>query len=583
MSTRYLLLLALTAFLLASNPASASSSATDDDDDEDLTFLEDDSSSSSSPAHHYPDSDHFDDDDEDFAGEGGGDFENYDDLDGGGDSDPDAYYKAPEVDEKDVVVLNDGNFSDFVKDRRFVLVEFYAPWCGHCQSLAPEYAAAATELKGEKDVALAKVDATEESELSQEHDVQGFPTLYFFVDGVRKPYPGQRTKEAIVTWIKKKIGPGISNVTTLDDAERILTSESKVALGYLNSLVGPESEELAAASRLEDDVNFYQTVNPDVAKLFHLDAKAKRPALVMIKKEDEKLSYFDGNFSRSSIAEFVFANKLPLVTIFTRENAPAVFESEIKKQLILFANKKDTEKALAPFQEAAKLFKGKLICVYVDMENEDVGKPVSDYFGITTSPKLIGYTGNEDTKKFIFDKEITVDNIKAFGQDFIDDKLKPFFKSDPIPENNDGDVKIVVGDNFDEIVLDESKDVFLEIYAPWCGHCQALEPTYNKLAKHLRGIDSIVIAKMDGTTNEHPRAKSDGFPTLLFFPAGNKSFDPITVDTDRTVVAFYKFIKKRASIPFKLQKPASTTKPASESETEVQETSSSTKDAKDEL
>lgn len=46
-----------------------------------------------------------------------------------------------------------------------------------------------------------------------------------------------------------------------------------------------------------------------------------------------------------------------------------------------------------------------------------------------------------------------------------------------------------------------------QIYAPWCGHCQSLEPTYNKLAKHLRAIESIVIAKMDGTTNEHPRAK----------------------------------------------------------------------------
>lgn len=46
-----------------------------------------------------------------------------------------------------------------------------------------------------------------------------------------------------------------------------------------------------------------------------------------------------------------------------------------------------------------------------------------------------------------------------------------------------------------------------QIYAPWCGHCQSLEPTYNKLAKHLRSVDSLVIAKMDGTTNEHPRAK----------------------------------------------------------------------------
>jgi protein disulfide-isomerase A1 len=55
---------------------------------------------------------------------------------------------------------------------------------------------------------------------------------------------------------------------------------------------GPESEELAAASKLEDDVNFYQTVNPDVAKIFHVDPEAKRPALVLLKKEDEKLSYF---------------------------------------------------------------------------------------------------------------------------------------------------------------------------------------------------------------------------------------------------------------------------------------------------
>lgn len=40
-----------------------------------------------------------------------------------------------------------------------------------------------------------------------------------------------------MAWIKKKIGPGIYNITTLDEAERVLTSETKVVLGYLNSLV----------------------------------------------------------------------------------------------------------------------------------------------------------------------------------------------------------------------------------------------------------------------------------------------------------------------------------------------------------
>ncbi|QCE09334.1 protein disulfide isomerase-like 1-4 [Vigna unguiculata] len=564
---RILLLLSLATLLLFSSFSSTLCAAPPaaDDDNEDLSFLEEETSAPDHHDHHFDDANY-------------GDFDDFED-------DSEAY-KQPQVDEKDVVVLKDKNFSDVIKNNRFVLVEFYAPWCGHCQALAPEYAAAASELKGD-DVILAKVDATEENELGQQYDVQGFPTIYFFADGIHKPYNGQRTKDAIVTWIKKKIGPGIYNLTTLEDAQRVLTNETKVVLGFLNSLVGPESEELAAASRLEDDVNFYQTVNSDVAKLFHIDPDVKRPALILVKKEEEKLSHFDGKFEKSAIADFVFSNKLPLVTLFTRESAPAVFENSIKKQVLLFATSNDSEKFVPIFQEAAKYFKGKLIFVFVELDNEDVGKPVSEYFGISgDGPKVLAYTGNDDGRKFVLDGEVTADRIKAFGEDFLDDKLKPFYKSDPIPESNDGDVKIVVGNNFDEIVLDESKDVLLEIYAPWCGHCQALEPIYDKLAKHLRSIDSLVIAKMDGTTNEHPRAKPDGFPTLLFFPAGNKSFEPITVDTDRTVVAFYKFLKKHASIPFKLQKPTSTTQSESsgaKESSDAKESQSSNSDVKDEL
>ncbi|KAL1345441.1 hypothetical protein HN51_019183 [Arachis hypogaea] len=584
---RIFVLLSLTTLLLFSTFSityckdSATATTAAADDDEDLSFLEEADDTSSSHHHqyegHYPDPDQIDDADLD-------DFSGFDETE----FNPDAYKEA-EVDEKDVVILKDKNFTDVVKNNRYVMVEFYAPWCGHCQALAPEYAAAATELKGEN-VILAKVDATEENELAQEYDIQGFPTVYFFIDGVHKTYNGLRNKDAIVSWIKKKIGPGIYNITTVEDAERILTSESKVVLGFLNSLVDPESDELAAASRLEDEVTFYQTVNPDVAKLFHIDPSIKRPTLILIKREEEKLNHFDGQFVKSELADFVFANKLPLVTTFTRESAPSVFENPIKKQILLFATSNDSEKFLPVFQDAAKFFKGKLIFVYVQVDNEDVGKPVSDYFGISgDGPNVLAYTGNDDGRKFVLDGEMTIDKIKAFGEDFLQDKLKPFYKSDPVPESNDGDVKIVVGNNFDEIVLDESKDVLLEIYAPWCGHCQALEPIYNKLAKHLRGIDSLVIAKMDGTTNEHPRAKSDGFPTLLFFPAGNKSFDPITVDTDRTVVAFYKFLKKHASIPFKLQKPASasTSKPEGTDDTkessDVKESKSSSSDLKDEL
>lgn len=493
--------------------------------------------------------------------------------------DEDADSDAPAVDEKDVAVLKESNFSDVVSKNRYVLVEFYAPWCGHCQRLVPEYAAAATELKGE--VVLAKVDATEENDLAQKFEVQGFPTLLFFIDGVHKQYPGQRTKEAIVSWIKRKTGPAVSNLTTTEDAETLLDSGTTAAVGLFDSLEGTENEEFEAASRQEDDVFFYQTTSERVAALLDINTKAKRPALVLLKKEPEKISHFDGKFEKAAISEFIFSNKLPLVTTFTRESANMIFDSSIKKQILLFVTAKDYEKFIPSFQEAAKSFKGKILFVHVDSDNADVGKPIMEFFGLSgEEPKVIACLLTEEPIKYQFEAEINADNIKAFGEDFLADKLKPFFKSDPVPEKNDGDVKIVVGNNFDEIVLDESKDVLLELYAPWCGHCQALEPIYDKLAKQLRGVDSLVIAKMDGTSNEHARAKSDGFPTILFYPAGNKSFDPITFDGDRTVKGFYKFLKANAAIPFKLPKKSKT---ESVESTPATEDTSAADQPKDEL
>lgn len=66
----------------------------------------------------------------------------------------------------DVIVGTGKNFVEIVKENPFVVAEFYAPWCGHCKNLEPEYAKAATELKKSKiPIKLVKVRPSGESSL----------------------------------------------------------------------------------------------------------------------------------------------------------------------------------------------------------------------------------------------------------------------------------------------------------------------------------------------------------------------------------------------------------------------------------
>uniref|UniRef100_A0A8C8CH48 Protein disulfide-isomerase A6 n=1 Tax=Oncorhynchus tshawytscha TaxID=74940 RepID=A0A8C8CH48_ONCTS len=103
---------------------------------------------------------------------------------------------------KNVVELTDDNFDRLVLDSGEVwLVEFFAPWCGHCKSLEPEWAAAASAVKEQtKDkVHLGAVDATVHQGLASRYGVRGFPTIKIFKKGEEpEDYQGGRTRGDII-------------------------------------------------------------------------------------------------------------------------------------------------------------------------------------------------------------------------------------------------------------------------------------------------------------------------------------------------------------------------------------------------
>merc|ERR1712152_66432 len=107
--------------------------------------------------------------------------------------------------------------------------------------------------------------------------------------------------------------------------------------------------------------------------------------------------------------------------------------------------------------------------------------------------------------------------FEQFLKDYEAGKIEPHLKSEPVPETQ-GAVKVAVAKNFDELVTQNTKDVLIEFYAPWCGHCKKLVPTYDELGEKMAD-EEVGIVKMDATANDVPAGFNvRGFPTLFWYP-----------------------------------------------------------------
>jgi len=425
-----------------------------------------------------------------------------------------------EIEEEDnVLVLTNDNFQQAIDTYPYILVEFYAPWCGHCKALAPEYAKAAGQLKDEgSEIKLAKVDATEESELAQVHGVRGYPTIKFFKNGKELDYSGGRTAPEIVNWLNKRTGPPAQDLTTPEQALEFSKKDEVVVIGFFQNTESEAAIAYISTAEAHDSVSFGITTSKEVAN--SLDATLD--SIVLFKQFDEGRAVFSGDYTTEEIMNFVLTEQLPLVTKFSDETAPKIFGGSIQNHLLAFfsGDAENYDTIMSNLRDVATAFKGKVLIVHIDNDEESSSR-IMEFFNIdedgTPTSRLINLA--EDMKKYVPDfNELDAAKLKPWIQDYLDGKLKAHLNTEEIPDDwNAKPVKVLVGKNFADVALDPSKHVFVEFYAPWCGHCKQLAPIWDQLGEHFKDDDSVVIAKMDATKNEVEEAKVQGFPTLKFF------------------------------------------------------------------
>merc|ERR1719352_1723778 len=136
-------------------------------------------------------------------------------------------------------------------------------------------------------------------------------------------------------------------------------------------------------------------------------------------------------------------------------------------------------------------------------------------------------------------------SLKEFLTQLEAGNLEPYLKSEAVPDNSANAVKVAVAKNFDDLVMKSEKDVLVEFYAPWCGHCKKLTPVFEELGEKMAD-EEVEIVKMDATANDvPPQFDVKGFPTLFWLPKGSKKVT--SYNGGREIDDFVKYIAENAS------------------------------------
>jgi len=218
--------------------------------------------------------------------------------------------------------LSPEDFDSIVDGSKAALVEFYAPWCGHCKNLAPEYEIVADAFAKNSDVVIAKVDADKHKELGSRFGVSGFPTLKFFPKGSTEPeeYDGGRDHQGIIDFIngktgsKARVAKAPSDVTILDPTnfDRIVKDNNKNVFvefyapwcGHCKSLA-PIWEKLSSIYKNDEDVVIANLDSDKYSELGSSYGVTGFPTLKFFPKNDKQGKPYNGGRELADLVSFI--------------------------------------------------------------------------------------------------------------------------------------------------------------------------------------------------------------------------------------------------------------------------------------
>jgi len=470
-----------------------------------------------------------------------------------------------------------------------VLAMFYAPWCGHCKRLKPEYQTVAKEVKGSAVLAAMDVNRPENSPVSRKYNITGFPTLLYFEGGqLLFPYPGGNSKDELKKFLsnpqaeaeekpkEKAWSDEPSEVVHLGDDtfEGFMSENPSVLVMFYAPWCGhckrAKPHFVSAAAKMKEKGIAGKLAAVDCTIHRELSNKFGVKGFPTIKYFKDGEVAFDAGDAREEAAILKFMADPQEPPPPPPPEAPwsetesdvahlgeADFKPFLKKKkhvLVMFyapwcghckRAKPEYEKAAADFADDPKVefaavdcTKDNSVCSAFDVS----GFPTFKYFHYYNKEQK-PYEGGRTYKDFV-----------SFMNS---DPLSPFAGQAPLPPSPEEEwkglegsifIKHLTGSEF-EHYMRYKETVLIMFYAPWCGHCKAMKSDYALAAKQLteEGV-SHVLAAVDATVEKELASKFNirGYPTLKYFSKGKEIEDYNGGRKKKDIVSFIRLKAKQA-------------------------------------
>ena len=451
------------------------------------------------------------------------------------------------ISENSVIKLNEDNLGIAMQEFKYLTVIFYSSSDPNCNNAIKEYEKAATYLKTEN-LILSKIDSDVSSEIIRFFNVQAIPSIALLYHAKPEFYEGEKKEKDIINWVLERTKRMYNEIHDEKELEEFKKQYDISMVYYGNN--DKIMREIILAERKIDDIPMGKITDEKLIKSHAQHGYEDKKEYIILFTTTELKKYYLYNITSENIIEFYNLYSTPKVIEFSAQTTAILF-SKRQNSLMIFSKRLESQ-----FEEMKSLLYklwpklNKKLKLFISDINEGMSVRLSEYCGVKEKDIPAVYILepiSQDPIKYRFQGKITEENILNFVSEWEKGKLKPFMKSEPEFEYNEGDVYNLVGTSYKREVIDNDKDVVVYFYAPWCEKCKNFYPRFERLARKLKKRNNkLMFAKMDATENDIEYFSVNKYPTIKFYPGNAKDKEPIHINNRLGIVEMLDLIKSKA-------------------------------------